>query len=307
MAKFGLKVIRFGFASLGPLYPRLAASLAFKLFCLTPSRRPKGHKAAAMQAEGLRKLASARKIPFQAGRSTVMSYHLNTETGARKPRWLVVHGWGSNAAYIASLPVGLAEAGAHVVALDLPGHGLSSGRSLNMKQAAEVIVQADRQFGPFDAVVGHSFGGASLLLTLGKVFKGVGTISPAKAVVIGSPSHIQWIFDGFARMVGLSPKVRELMIHYAEKIAGAPLDDFDTIAAATRSSTPLLVIHAEDDKEVAAEHARRFGEVDTAKVHWANGLGHRRIVSDAGVISTIAQFLTAETAASRAEGKDAAA
>jgi pimeloyl-ACP methyl ester carboxylesterase len=307
MANFPLKVIRFGFAVLGALSPKLAARLAFRLFCLTPSRRPKGEKAKAMETEGRRKLGFARKIPFRIGRSTVMTYHLSTDESPLRLRCLVVHGWGSNAAYISSLPVGLAEAGYDVVALDFPGHGLSSGRSLNMREAAEAIVEADRKFGPFDAVVGHSFGGASLLLTLGQVFKGVGAISPAKAVTIGSPSHIRWLFDDFARVVGLSAAVKTHLISYTEKIAGAALDDFDTAAAAARLGIPLLVIHAEDDKEVAGDHAHRFRDVASARMHWANGLGHRRIVSDEGVIRTIASFLGEVPHVEKRTGKAAVA
>jgi len=308
MANFALKVIRLGFFLGGSLFPHTAAKLAFTLFCRTPSRRPKGEKAAAMEAEGRLKLAEAQKIPFVSGSSTVMAYRFNGDGRPGRPRYLVVHGWGSNAAYIAALPIGLAATGAEVVVLDWPGHGLSSGRSLNMRQAVEAVIEAERRFGRFDAVIGHSFGGACLMLAIGGVFKAAGLISPDKAVVIGAPSHIHWLFDDFAAMVGLSPRVKHLLIRHTEKIAGAPLDDFDTVAVATRRDIPLLVVHAEDDKEVAADHARRFDGRAAARLHWANGLGHRRIVSDGGVIDTIAAFLAeAPKPSGRLSDGDAAA
>ena len=54
----------------------------------------------------------------------------------------------------------------------------------------------------------------------------------------------------------------------------------------------MLVIHAEDDKEVSVDHACRFLERDIpAQVLWANGYGHRRIVSAPEVISNVVGFL----------------
>ncbi|WP_105401322.1 alpha/beta fold hydrolase [Neorhizobium sp. T7_12] len=313
MPSFALKVIRFGFAAMGRPFPNTTAGLAFRLFCLTPSRRPKGGKARAMEDEGRERLSAAQKIPLAVGRSTVMAYRFNSDGKPGRPRYLVVHGWGSNAAYIAALPAGLAETGAEVVVLDFPGHGLSSGRSLNMRQAVEAIVAAESRFGHFDAAVGHSFGGASMMLAAGGVMRQVGSISPSKLVVVGAPSHIHWLFDDFSRMVGLPSRVKAQLIRRAEKVAGASLDDFDTVASAARLGTPLLVVHAEEDKEVAADHARRFEGLATARLEWANGLGHRRIVSDRGVIETIAAFLTndrrplCETSIAAKPGNDAAA
>ncbi|MFB9952619.1 alpha/beta hydrolase [Rhizobium puerariae] len=294
MPSFARNVIRFAFASMGGPFPATSAKLAFALFCRTPSRRPRGEKARVAEAEGRKRLAAAERVPFQAGRSTVMAYRFNGDGKPGRPRYLVVHGWGSSAAYVSALPAGLAEAGAEVVVLDLPGHGLSSGRSLNMRQAVEAVVEAERRFGRFDAAIGHSFGGATMMLAAGGVMKGTGAITPDKLVIIGSPSHIHWLFDDFSRMVGLSPRVKARLIRLAEQVTGASLDDFDTVRSAAQTGTPVLVVHAEDDKEVAADHARRFDGLETARLHWANGLGHRRIVSDRGVIETIAAFLGEE-------------
>lgn len=308
MPNFARKVIRFTFSSLGKPFPETSGKLAFALFCRTPSRHPRGEKAKAAEAEGRRRLATAQKMPFALGKSTVMAYRFRGDDRPERPRYLVVHGWGSSAAYISALPAGLAETGAEVIVLDFPGHGLSSGRSLNMRQAVDAVVEAERRFGRFDAAIGHSFGGAALMLAAGGVMKGAGAIHPSKLVVIGAPSHIHWLFDEFSRMIGLTPRVKALLIRRAEQVAGASLDDFDTVAVAARRDTPLLVVHAKEDKEVAADHARRFDGLATARLHWANGLGHRRIVSDRGVIETIVSFLSDDGRTVRElRGSDAAA
>jgi pimeloyl-ACP methyl ester carboxylesterase len=54
----------------------------------------------------------------------------------------------------------------------------------------------------------------------------------------------------------------------------------------------MLVLHAEDDKEVPALHARRYAASGpNVTLEWANGFGHRRIVSAEPVIDRIVQFL----------------
>lgn len=291
MSPIALKVMRPVFALGGRLAPRTTARLAFRLFCLTPSRRPVGQKARKVHAEGRRRLAAAETMPFRVGKARVMAYHFNGADATPRKRVLVVHGWGSGAAYISGLATGLASGGADVVVLDFPGHGLSTGRHLNMRMAVEAIVEAERLFGPFDGAVGHSFGGASLLLAAGGIMQAVGQISPQRLAVIGAPTRIEWLFEGFAGMFGLNQSVRTKLVEHAETVAGAALSDFDAIPIAERIRTPLLVVHAEEDKEVDADHARRYTSVPSARIHWANGHGHRRIIAAPEVIDTVVGFL----------------
>ncbi len=296
MPSFALKVIRPVFSLGSKLAPRVTSKAAFQLFCLTPSRKPAGSKAHQVHAEGRKRLAGAQAMPFQVGRKSVMAYRFDGGGKAPRRRFLVVHGWGSAAAYISALAQGLAADGDEVVVLDFPGHGLSSGRYLHMRLAVDVILEAERRFGQFDGAVGHSFGGASLMLAAGGIMDGVDRLATPRLAVIGAPSRIEWLFDAFSRVTGLDDRAKLAMIRLAENVAGASLSNFDTVAVAHKIDTPLLVVHAKDDKEVDAAHAERFLPLDNATVHWANGLGHRRIISDPGVIQTIRSFLRAEQA-----------
>ncbi|MCJ8518142.1 pimeloyl-ACP methyl ester carboxylesterase [Pseudorhizobium tarimense] len=291
MPSFALKIIRPFFSIGSSLAPRITSGIAFALFCLTPSRRPVGVRAEKVHAEGQKRLDATQAMPFPLGKTTVMAYRFNGGVQSSGRRFLVVHGWGSAAAYISALAEGLAAEGDEVVVLDFPGHGRSSGRQLHMRMAVDAIVEAERRFGPFDGAVGHSFGGASLMLAAGGVIQGAGRISPPRLAIIGAPSRIEWLFDAFAAALGLGVKAKQGLIRHAEEIAGARLADFDTVVVARKIRTPLLVVHAEDDKEVDAAHAQRFSAVPTAVIHWANGLGHRRIISDGEVIARIRSFL----------------
>ena len=291
MASFALKVTRFGFSTLGLVSPKAAGVLAFSLFCRTPSRRPRAPKAQATFKAGAELLARAGRAILQTSSGTIAAYRL-VSLKERAPRVLVVHGWGSRAEFLAGLAAGIHQAGSEVVLIDLPGHGRSSGRLLNMRIAAEAIAAAQGHFGPFDGVVGHSFGGASVMTAAGGIFADVAALDPGKFVLIGAPSEIQGIFNGFAEHLKLTIPVRRALIAHAEKVLGRTVDAFDTVPIAQRLARPMLVIHAEDDKEVSVDHACRFLERDIpAQVLWANGYGHRRIVSAPEVISNVVGFL----------------
>ena len=291
MPSFPAKVTRFGFSTLGRVSPDLASRLALALFCRTPPKRPKAAKARQSFADGARKLATAERLVLEV-RGAKVGLHRIGAPRCSAPRLLVVHGWGSRAEYLADLAMGLRETGAEVFVLDLPGHGRSSGRTLDMRMAAEAMAEAQARFGPFDAAVGHSFGGAALMAAAGGSFPGVPALAADRLAVIGSPSRIEDVFDGFVTMAGLTPETARALVARTERRVGCPVEALDGVTIARRLGRPLLVVHAEDDKEVGADQARRYlGVADHIRHHWANGQGHRRIVSAPGVIDAVCDFL----------------
>lgn len=299
MPSFPLKVTRLAFAQLEALSPTLAGLIAFELFCRTPSRRPKGAKAKQVFVMGRSRLRQAHIVRLALSRGMAAAYHLPAEaTGGKSPRILVVHGWGSRAEYLAELAQGLRRAGAEVIMLDLPGHGASTGRRLDLKIAAEAIVAAERHYGSFDGVVGHSFGGAAVMMAAGQVFAELRPLSAARIALIGAPSSMGEVFNGFASLVGLGRSSVGAMRSRAMELVGAGIEELDAVSVARRIDRPLLVVHAEDDKEVNVGHAQRYIGVSPHVRHlWANGHGHRRIVSAPEVIHAVASFLTGAEAA----------
>lgn len=287
----GFKIIRFGLRVADRLAPNARAWLAYRLFCSTDGRQPKGEKQKRVYADGLALLAQARQMRLVIPTGTVMTYHFEaTVTNAQ--RVLIVHGWGSQAVYLARMAHGLAGAGLEVVVLDLPGHGLSSGRTLDIGRAVEAIAAANRHYRGFDAIVGHSFGGAASLIAVSGLLSTVARVGTNRLVLIGAPSRLDFIFRGFADTVGLSEASLRRLEMQAERRTGVHPMQFDGPVLALKADIPVLVIHAEDDKEVAAENARRYEDLSgKIELLWANGLGHRRIVSDSAVIAATATFI----------------
>jgi len=295
MANFALEVTRLGFSLMQSVSPRLAGEAAFRLFCRTPSARPKGEKARAAHAAGAAKLADAERFLLPVEGKRAHAYRLNGGALGRRKRYLVTHGWGSGMAYMADLVTMLAATGAEVIALDFPGHGRSGGRFLHMALAVRAIAAAEARFGRFDAVIGHSFGGAALMVSALAMLPDVKPVSAERLVLIGSPSEVQWLFTDFGRMLRLKPAAQEALEDVVHRITGRRLEDFDAGKRANHVGKPVLVIHAEDDKEVSAAHARRYAASGGhVRLSWANGFGHRRIMSAGPVLGEVAAFLAEE-------------
>ncbi|MBY5815661.1 alpha/beta hydrolase [Rhizobium leguminosarum] len=293
MANFALDVTRLGFSLLQAVSPDLAGRAAFRLFCRTPSAKPKGAKARAAHAAGAVRLAGAERFTLRlAGGRQAHAYRLNGGARGKRKRYLVTHGWGSSAAYMAELVSMLSATGAEVVALDFPGHGRSGGRFLHMGLAVETIAAAEARFGAFDAAIGHSFGGAALMVSAAGLLPGVAPVTTERLVLIGAPSEMGWLFTDFGQMVDLRPAAQAALENEVHRVTGRRLEDFDAGAAAGVIGRPVLVIHAEDDKEVSSLHARRYGAAGKGvRLFWANGFGHRRIIGAEPVLAAIAAFL----------------
>ncbi|MDL2397777.1 alpha/beta hydrolase [Rhizobium mayense] len=292
MPSFALKVTRLGLSSLSRISPRLTGKAAFKLFCLTPSRGPSGAKAEAAFAAGRARLSSAEEImlSFQGGQA--MTYRFNGGAKGRRKRFLVVHGWGSSSEYMSELAAFLASTGAEVISLDLPGHGRSPGRFLNVRLAVLAIAAAKERFGAFDATIGHSFGGASIAIAAAGFLPGIEPVLPDSLVLIGAPSAMAWLFTDFGRLMELDPATQAALEAEVSRITGRRLQEYDASRGIRDLGRPVLVIHAEDDKEVSSNHARAYAAAgDHVRLFWANGFGHRRIVSAAPVLEAIGEFL----------------
>ena len=293
MASFGLKVIRLALSGVAKVSPHAAGRAAFRLFATTPGRRPRTAKEKELLARSDGWMRQAQRVELRFAGGTAVAYRFAARPcEAFAGRVLVVHGWGSRAAYLAALTEGLVAAGHEVVALDLPGHGASRGRTLTLPMAVCAIDAAWQRFGGFDYFCGHSFGGASLACAASGLVPSVPAHRPRRLVTIGSPSEMTWLFKDLGRLLKLDPKAQVALEDHVERIAGAPLSAFDAANGAGRLNVPMLVVHAEDDKEVAASHARRYAASGpNVTLEWANGFGHRRIVSAELVIGRIVDFL----------------
>ncbi|HEY6631931.1 MAG TPA: alpha/beta hydrolase [Rhizobiaceae bacterium] len=293
MTAIGVKVIRGLFGAAERVAPGIGGKAAFELFCRTPNpnRLSEGERRAVDRAAGFMDEARHHRLTID-GRCVVA--HEFRPRGGRENAGavLVLHGWRSRTEYMKCLIEAYRDAGFRVVSLDLPGHGGSGGRRLNLAIAVKAAHAAGEWFGPFVAVVGHSFGGSVAVNAVAGTIAGIPPLAASKLVLIAAPSSMPVLFDDFGRLLRLGPRVRAALANEVRRVAGRPLAEFTGSRQLAETMLPTLVVHAPDDREVPAGHAERFAEAgEHVRLRWAPGLGHRRILSDPAVVEAALIFV----------------
>jgi pimeloyl-ACP methyl ester carboxylesterase len=286
------QVIRAVFGQGGRLFPDLAGRLAFALFCRTddPRKPSQGERAAIDRAMPLMKGAMHHRLKMTAGYVAAHQFpaHLNI---AKRGRALVLHGWRSRTDFMAKMIVALTEDGWEVIGLDLPGHGQSSGQQLNIKIGVEAVHAATRLFGQFDIAIGHSFGGVVAVNAAVGGIKGFDPVPFERIAIIASPNSMPDMFVGVGHYFGLRPRAQRAMEERVEHVAGNPLASYVLSDQLKRLDGKVLIAHAPDDREVAYSGAL---EMAKAGPHVTllpfDGLGHRRIIADDGVMDALVKF-----------------
>ncbi len=304
MASLAEKVIRLAVKLVAFASPERAGALAFDIFSTTPSKKPKGEKEMAALAHAAPRMAQAERVSLVIPGSLVATHVFRPDREIdRCALVLLVHGYGSRSDHMVTLADALVAGGSTVVCLDLPGHGMSTGRRLHLANAVEAIDAAWRQFGPFDAMVGHSFGGPSVIAAAAGAIASIPARIPARIVTIGSPTALPDLFDWFAARFRLSKAVRTAFEQRVLHLSGHPLSHFHADRMLATLPVKALVIHAEDDKEVAFSNAERLADAGAhVRLVRANGYGHRRIVASPPTLAAIGAFLKPSAGDSGAQG-----
>jgi pimeloyl-ACP methyl ester carboxylesterase len=299
MASIGVKVIRGLFGAAERVAPQIGGKAAFELFCRTPNPRrlSEGEKRAVDRAAGF--MEEARHHRLRVGSRCVVAHEFRPRQGrGNAGTVLVLHGWRSRTEYMKSLIEAYRDAGFRVMSLDLPGHGSSAGRRLNLATAVRAAHVAGEWFGPFAAVVGHSFGGSVAVNAVAGSIAGIPPLAASKLVLIAAPSSMPVLFNDFGRYLNLGPRTQSALAEEVRRIAGRPLDEFTGSRQLAETPVPTLVIHAPDDREVPAGHAELFAEAGGhVRLRWAPGLGHRRILSDPVIVEDALGFVARQPAA----------
>ena len=299
MAPLHINVIRNIFAAGEHIAPRLAGRAAFELFCRTPNpaRLTPGERKAVSRAKTFMEGARHHRLATPAGCVALHEFRPPEQGGEKRQTVLVVHGWRSRTEYMRALIAAHRAAGYRVVSLDLPGHGGSSGRRLNMASAVGAVRAAADWFGPFAAIVGHSFGGAVAINAAVGSVEGFDAVPTERIVAIASPSSLPNLFRQFGKRLHLGPRSQEIVNRQVLRVTGRPLPEFETADQLRRLPIPTFLIHDEDDAEVPVDEAiLAAGAGGHVRLHLTRGLGHRRIINDAATVQATVAFVTENSA-----------
>ncbi|WP_341892417.1 alpha/beta fold hydrolase [Variovorax sp. YR752] len=244
------------------------------------------------------KLAARRPLPAPwqvthwAFEGVRLAAHRRRDIAPGRPLVLLVHGWAGSAGQMRRLADTLAEQGFDPVLLDLPAHGASGGWRATLPQFARAIFAATARLGPLHGMVAHSLGALAALHTAARGL-------PVRRLALIAPSappaqFIAW----FAGSFGLPARIGERMRSQIERREGVPLDQYEPAWLGPRIAAPTLLLHDEGDRVAPFAASQRLAQATPAlRLAPLTGLGHRRILDDAGVADAVAAHLLAADSA----------
>ena len=265
-------LVRAYFAVASRLLPDIARRQAERLFTMPP--RYAGRRAQPVDARRETVVAGSRSLAvWQAG-----------PLGA--PSVLLAHGWGGRGVQLGSFVAPLLARGYRVVWFDQPGHGESEGGAVALPDFVRALEALAATHGPFDAAIGHSLGAAAIGVALRRGLR------LGRVVFVSAPSSINEHARNFARLLGITPLIREAMRRRLEHRYGVRFEDIDRIDELEQLHLPALFVHDRGDTEVPFDHALRLSaRVPGARLIKTYGLGHYRLLRDPGVVGAAVDFV----------------
>ncbi|MBN6151103.1 alpha/beta fold hydrolase [Xanthomonas sp. AmX2] len=213
---------------------------------------------------------------------------------ATQPLLLFSHGWSSFGLRVLPWLPRLRAQGYAVVSFDQIAHGRSSGRHATLPGFGRVLAEVARRQGPLHGVIGHSLGAAAIVLALAE------GVHARRVVLVAPPADALAATDRFAGLLGLGRPALPAFHRAVEARAGV---SFAAVAAqhiGPGLATPALVVHDLADGEVPWDEGERYARYwPGARLLNTVGLGHHRIVGDAGVIDAGLRFLRGEAVGER--------
>ena len=188
------------------------------------------------------------------------------------PTVLFVHGWATHAGSWQPYVARLVESGYRVVAFDAPAHGHSGGRVLTPLRYMNVINAFIENIEMPYALVGHSYGAMSAVLSLRNQRN-----YPSKLVLLGSFESVNTIFSCCAKHLNLSEKVQKAVKKYAKNMLGGEMESFSVSQTIKGfSDAEILIVHDRNDAIAPVNDAYTMANAATnTTLLLTNGLGHK--------------------------------
>jgi len=270
--------IKFGL--LGIIVPEKAVRSAFELFCTPYSGKPKRIVPLIFE--------NAENIDVETfGNIILRGWRWQPdESVSNGKKILILHGFDSCAYKFEKYIRPLKKSGFTLFAFDAPGHGISDGTTINSLQYKNAILKIEEKFGSFYGIMAHSIGGLAVSLATEKLSNLDKLVLIAPAVEITRP------IESFAKMVGLSKKIKELFYVYIIKIGGYPISYYDSRRAINQVNIKTLWLHDKEDKICPFEDIEPLIEARPAHITFyiTNGLGHSNIYRESSIVKEIVSF-----------------
>ncbi|MBY5990947.1 alpha/beta hydrolase [Ferrimonas balearica] len=201
------------------------------------------------------------------------------------------HGWADNGQSFQHLVPALVAQGYRVAVIDHIGHGRSEGKRAHLPAFIEtmsaLITTLEADGGKVELLVGHSMGGVATLNLPAELLSG------RQVILIAVPvQFFELMFDAVERL-GIA---RGFLIRVLERVTAGYGIDWQELRAErhlTKLHDNVVFIHDREDRFAPFAHTERFARQAKARMIVTQGLGHRRILGDTGVINHIRELVAA--------------
>lgn len=205
------------------------------------------------------------------------------------PLVVLLHGWGGRAAQLASFVEPIVGQGFRVVAADAPAHGSSPGARASIEEFAALLTLLADRFGPIHGAVGHSLGGAAILLALTR------GVRAERAALIAPTARLLDELLKFTAVAELSDAVAKEVRDHAQSQLGADIWERTTLVdLAPRVGVETLVVHDEHDPDVSfSASVSLTAALPNGALYATRGLGHLAILRTREVVQRVVAHVTA--------------
>lgn len=203
--------------------------------------------------------------------------------GEAAPLVMLVHDWEGQVHDMMPFVQPLLEAGARVVAFDAPAHGRSSGDEAHVLDFARAIpAVAEAAGGAVAAVIAHGVGASALTLAIQDGFR------PGRAVLLAPLADLTLPVRQIAHVLRLDLDGEHALNRRIDRRLGQPLS---ALSLQGDGAVPALLVHAVDDRIMPVSDALHLASLWSGmETRLVEGLGHRRLLSDADVIAQAVGF-----------------
>jgi len=208
------------------------------------------------------------------------------------PVALLVHGWGANSSSMQPLVPTLRGLGFTVAAFDAPGHGVSTGTRVTVKDFADTVGEVLRTLGDVRVIVAHSLGSLAVAGALTTVD------APVRCMVLLAPaSTLAGVIERWTPTeITLTRSTVDKVYRELHRRSGVPVEHWDFPELGAGIGRPILAMHDPADRVVPFSDAKEIAAaVPDVRLVPVPERGHTGILMAPEVKSAISAFVAEHT------------